>query len=125
MSDLLFAKDHEWIRVDGDVGTVGISDFAQQQLGDVVFVELPDVGRKFAQNDEAAVVESVKVASEVYTPVSGEIVEINGELDESPELVNSDPTGAAWFFKIRIADAVELGELMDEAAYKAFVDAEG
>jgi|APSaa5957512535_1039671.scaffolds.fasta_scaffold205188_1 glycine cleavage system H protein len=125
MSDLLFAKDHEWIRVDGDVGTVGISNFAQQQLGDVVFVELPDIGRKFAQNDEAAVVESVKVASEVYTPVSGEIVEINGELDESPELVNSDPTGAAWFFKIRIADAAELGELMDEAAYKAFVDAEG
>jgi len=125
MSDLLFAKDHEWIRVDGDVGTVGISDFAQQQLGDVVFVELPDVGRKFAQNDEAAVVESVKVASEVYTPVSGEIVEINGELDESPELVNSDPAGAGWFFKIRIADAAEPEELMDEAAYKAFVAAEG
>jgi glycine cleavage system H protein len=125
MSDLLFAKDHEWIRVDGDVGTVGISDFAQQQLGDVVFVELPDVGRKFAQNDEAAVVESVKVASEVYTPVSGEIVEINGELDESPELVNSDPSRAGWFFKIRIADAAELDELMDGAAYKAFVDAEG
>jgi glycine cleavage system H protein len=125
MSDLLFAKDHEWIRVDGDVGTVGISDFAQQQLGDVVFVELPDVGRKFAQNDEAAVVESVKVASEVYTPVSGEIVEINGELDESPELVNSDPSRAGWFFKIWIADAAELDELMDGAAYKAFVDAEG
>lgn len=122
MSQILFSKDHEWIRVDGDVGTVGISDFAQQQLGDVVFVELPEVGKALTQHGEAAVVESVKAASEVYAPVTGEVLEINGELDDDTALVNTAPTGAGWFFKMRIADAAQLSDLMDEAAYKAFVD---
>jgi glycine cleavage system H protein len=120
MSDLKYTKDHEWIRVDGDIGTVGISAFAQEQLGDVVFVELPDVGRTVAPGDEAAVVESVKAASEVYAPVSGEVVEVNGALNDTPELVNSDPTGKGWFIKIRLSDASELDALMDEASYASF-----
>jgi len=125
MSDLRFTKDHEWIRIDGDVGTVGISDFAQEQLGDVVFVELPETGKTFAQNEEAAVVESVKAASEVYAPVAGEVIETNAALDGDPALVNSDPMGAGWFMKIRIKDAGELAGLMDDAAYKAFVAEQG
>ena len=125
MSDLRFSRDHEWIRVYGDVGTIGISDFAQQQLGDVVYVELPEIGKKLAKKDEVAVVESVKAASEVYAPVSGEVIEINPALDEDPALVNSAPTGEGWFLKIRIADASELDELMDEASYTAFVGEQG
>ncbi len=120
MSELKYNAEHEWIRIDGDIGTVGISDFAQQALGDVVFVELPPAGKQLSQGAEAAVVESVKAASEVYAPVSGEVVEINSALDDDSSLVNSDPTGKGWFFKIRLSDASELDALMDEAAYEAF-----
>ncbi len=125
MSELKYNAEHEWIRVDGDIGTVGISDFAQQALGDVVFVELPAAGKQLSQGAEAAVVESVKAASEVYAPVSGEVVEINAALDDDSSLVNSDPTGKGWFFKIRLSDASELDALMDEAAYKAFAAEQG
>lgn len=121
MSDLFYSEDHEWIDVEGDVGTVGISDFAQEQLGDVVFVELPEVGKTLDKDDEAAVVESVKAASEVYTPVAGDVVEVNQALVDQPGQVNSDPRGAGWFFKIKIANSGELDALMDEAAYTAFV----
>jgi len=121
MSDRRYTSDHEWIALDGDVATVGISAFAQEQLGDVVFVELPDPGKVVKQGDEAAVVESVKAASEVYAPVSGEIVEVNAALTDAPELVNSDPTGKGWFLRMKISDPAELDGLMDEAAYAAFV----
>tara|TARA_R110002072_G_scaffold120755_2_gene254041 strand:- start:903 stop:1280 length:378 start_codon:yes stop_codon:yes gene_type:complete len=120
MSDLKFSKEHEWVRLEGDIATVGISDFAQQQLGDVVFVELPDVGRQVVRNGDAAVVESVKAASEVYAPVDGEIVEVNAALEEDPELVNQSPTGEGWFMKIRVSDASQLDDMMDEAAYNDF-----
>lgn len=120
MSDLKYTEEHEWIRIDGDVGTVGISNFAQEQLGDVVFVELPDVGKSFKKGEEACVVESVKAASEIYAPVSGEIVEVNGALNDQPDLVNSDSTGQGWFIKIRLTDTSELDGLMDEAGYAAF-----
>ena len=121
MSGLKYSKDHEWVRVDGDVGTVGISDYAQEQLGDVVYVELPEVGRTVAQNEEAAVVESVKAASEVYAPVSGEVVEVNQALEEDPALVNGDATGEGWFLKLRLSAPGELDGLMDEAAYADYV----
>jgi glycine cleavage system H protein len=117
MSDLKFSEDHEWIRVDGDTGVVGITDYAQQQLGDIVFVELPEVGRQLAKGDEAAVIESVKAASEVYAIVGGEVAEVNGALDDDPAKVNADPMGDGWFFKIKIADAGDLNGLMDESAY--------
>lgn len=117
-----YTKDHEYIRVEGDTGIVGISDYAQSQLGDVVFVELPDVGKALKKGGEAAVVESVKAASEVYAPVSGEVIAVNDKLPDSPGTVNEDPAGAGWFLKIRIADAGELSGLMDEAAYKAFLE---
>jgi len=121
MATIRYTKDHEYIRVEGDIGTVGISDHAQHALGDVVFVELPAVGKTFAQGGEAAVVESVKAASEVYAPVGGEVVEVNGDLEGAPAKVNEDPLGAGWFMKIRIADASQLDGLMDEAAYAAFL----
>ena len=121
MSGLKYSKDHEWVRVEGDVGTVGISDYAQEQLGDVVYVELPEVGRTVAQNEEAAVVESVKAASEVYAPVSGEVVEVNQALEDDPALVNGDPTGEGWFLKLRLSAPGELDGLMDEAAYADYV----
>ena len=121
MSGLKYSKEHEWVRVDGDVATVGISDYAQDQLGDVVYVELPEVGRRVAQNEEAAVVESVKAASEVYAPVSGEVVEVNQALEDDPALVNGDPTGEGWFLKLRLSAPGELDGLMDEAAYADFV----
>ena len=117
-----YTEDHEWIDIDGDVATVGITDYAQNALGDVVFVELPEVGAAFSKGDEAAVVESVKAASEVYAPVSGTIAEVNGALEGEPALVNSAPTGEGWFFKLTLSDTGELDGLMDEAAYKAFVD---
>jgi glycine cleavage system H protein len=117
-----FTEDHEWITVDGDVATVGITDYAQSQLGDVVFVELPEVGRKLKQGDEAAVVESVKAASEVYAPLDGEVVEANQALADQPGTVNEDPEGAAWFVRIRLSDASQLDGLMDEAAYKAHIE---
>jgi len=116
-----FSRDHEWIRVEGTVGTVGITDHAQSQLGDVVYVELPPVGRQAAAGEAVAVVESVKAASDVFTPLSGEVVEINGDLVDQPALVNEDAEGKAWFFKIKVADEAELAALMDRAAYQRFV----
>ena len=118
-----FTKDHEWIRVDGGIGTIGITHHAQDQLGDVVFVELPAVGRKAAKGETVAVVESVKAASDIYAPVAGEVTEANTALADQPALVNEDAEGKAWFFKLRIADAAELDGLMDRAAYEAFVKA--
>ncbi|AWJ89495.1 glycine cleavage system H protein [Azospirillum brasilense] len=117
-----YTKDHEWVRVEGDVGTVGVSDHAQHQLGDVVFVELPDVGRQLAQGKEAAVVESVKAASDVFAPVSGEVIEANADLENDPSLVNAGAETTGWFFKLRLSNPSELDGLMDEAAYKAFVE---
>lgn len=118
---LKFTQEHEWVRVEGDIGTVGISDYAQQQLGDVVFVEVPEVGRMVEKGGEIAVVESVKAASDIYAPVGGEVVEANTALADSPGDVNADPMGKAWFFKLRIANKGELDGLMDEAAYAAYV----
>lgn len=116
-----FTQDHEWIDVDGQVGTVGITDYAQGQLGDIVFVEVPDEGRSLAKGDDAAVVESVKAASDVYAPVGGTVLEGNPALADQPDLVNSDPEGEGWFFKVTLTDEGELDGLMDEDAYKAFV----
>lgn len=121
MSERKYSKDHEWIQVAGGVGTVGISEHAQEQLGDVVFVEVPEVGTTVAKGDQAATVESVKAASEIYAPVSGEIVDANAALADEPALVNSDPLGKGWFYKIKLSDSAELDSLMDEAAYKAYV----
>jgi glycine cleavage system H protein len=115
-----YTKEHEWVRVDGDTGTVGITDFAQGQLGDVVFVEVPEAGRQVEKGGDAAVVESVKAASDVYAPVSGEVIEGNGALADEPSLVNSDPEGEGWFFKLRLADPAQLEGLMDADAYRAF-----
>ena len=117
-----FTKDHEWVLVEGDIATIGVSDFAQSQLGDVVFVELPEAGRVLEQGKEAAVVESVKAASDVYAPVSGTVVEANQALVDDPSMVNSAAEGDGWFFKIQLKDASELDALMDESAYKAFVE---
>jgi glycine cleavage system H protein len=116
-----YTKDHEYIRVEGDAGIVGITDYAQSQLGDVVFVELPSVGKTVKKGDEAAVVESVKAASEIYAPVSGEVVEVNSDLEASPGTVNEDPAGRGWFMKIRIADQGELDGLLTEEQYQDFV----
>lgn len=116
-----FTQEHEWIDVDGAIATVGITDFAQGQLGDIVFVELPEEGRTVAKGDDVAVVESVKAASDVYAPVSGEVVEANGALEGDPALVNGDAEGEGWFFRLRLADEKELEGLMDRAAYDAFV----
>jgi glycine cleavage system H protein len=115
-----YTQDHEYVRVDGNIGTVGISNYAQEQLGDIVFVELPSVGATLSKGDEAAVVESVKAASEIYAPVSGKVIEINEKLNDEPGLINSDAADAGWIFKIEISDAGELESLMDEAAYTAF-----
>lgn len=122
MSDIRFTDQHEWVRVDGDIATIGISDYAQEQLGDVVFVELPEVGKELAIGDEAAVVESVKAASEVYTPVSGEIIDVNSEIEATPAGVNEDAMGDGWFIKLRMSDPSEVDKLMDEAAYAEFVE---
>lgn len=116
-----YTRDHEWIRTEGDTATVGISDFAQQQLGDVVYVELPEIGKTLAKGDEAAVVESVKAASEVYAPVSGEVVEVNDALEGTPATVNEEPTGGGWFLKIKLSDPSELDGLMDEDGYKSYL----
>ena len=118
---LRFTQDHEWVRADGDIATVGITDHAQSQLGDIVFVELPEVGRVMAKGAQAAVVESVKAASEVYAPVGGDVVEVNGRLADEPALVNRDATGDGWFFKLRLSDPSELEGLMDELSYKAYL----
>jgi glycine cleavage system H protein len=117
-----YTKEHEWIRAEGDSATVGITDFAQGQLGDVVFVEVPEAGRQVVKGGDAAVVESVKAASDVYAPVSGEVTEGNQALVDDPALVNSDPEGEGWFFKLRLSDPGELEGLMDSAAYKSFCD---
>jgi glycine cleavage system H protein len=116
-----FTKDHEWIRVDGDIGTVGITSHAQEQLGDIVFVELPEVGRKVAQGEALAVVESVKAAGDVLAPIAGEVTEVNGALTDQPGLINEDAEGKAWLLKLRIANRAELAALMDRPAYAAFV----
>jgi glycine cleavage system H protein len=116
-----YTKDHEYIRVEGDTGVIGITDYAQQQLGDVVYVELPSVGKTVSKGDEAAVVESVKAASEIYAPISGEIVAVNTELEGSPGTVNEDAAGRGWFMKIRLNDPAELDALMTEEQYQGFV----
>ena len=117
----LFSEDHEYIKIEGNIGTVGITDYAQKALGDVVYVELPKVGAKVEKGGQAGVVESVKSASEIYSPVSGEIMEVNTALVGDPALVNGDPQGKAWFFKIRISNDTELKSLKDEAGYKSFI----
>ena len=117
-----YSKEHEWIRVEGDTATVGITDFAQGQLGDVVFVEVPEAGARLEKGKEAAVVESVKAASDVYAPISGEVIEGNQALVDQPDLVNTDPEGAGWFFRIRLAGTGELDGLMDQSAYRAFCE---
>jgi glycine cleavage system H protein len=117
----LFTRDHEWLMVDGDVATVGITDYAQSQLGDVVFVELPQVGRQVAKGDTASVVESVKAASDVFSPLTGEVVGANNDIVADPGLVNKDPMQGGWFFKIRFADRAELADLLDEAGYQVLV----
>lgn len=117
-----YTKEHEWVKVDGDTATVGISPYAQEQLGDVVFVELPEIGKKIEKGKEMAVVESVKAASEVYAPIGGEVVEVNNALTDAPATVNEDALGKGWFAKIKLANKSELDGLMDEAAYKAYVD---
>jgi glycine cleavage system H protein len=122
MSEMRYTQEHEWIRVEGGVATIGITDYAQQQLGDVVYVELPAVGKKVTKGGEMAVVESVKAASEVYAPVTGEIVAVNDALTATPALVNSSPDGEGWFTKLKPDNVGDLQELMDEAAYKKFVD---
>ena len=124
MPDTKYTTSHEWVRLDGDVATVGITDHAQTALGDVVFVDLPEVGREVGANEACAVVESVKAASDVYAPVAGRVVEANGRLSEDPGLVNRDPTGEGWFYKLEIADAAALDELMDEAGYQRFVESQ-
>ncbi len=121
MAEVKFTDQHEWLLIDGDVAKVGITDYAQEQLGDVVFVELPQPGTEFNQGDEAAVVESVKAAAEVYAPVTGEIVEANNGLEDDPAVINSDAQGEGWFFTIKMSDAGELETLMDEAGYKDFI----
>ena len=121
---LYFTKEHEWIRLDGDVATVGITDFAQAQLGDVVFVEVPSAGTQVIKGGDAAVVESVKAASDVYAPVSGEVIEGNEALTDDPSLVNTAAEGEGWFFRLRLSDASQLDELMDADQYKAFCDSQ-
>jgi glycine cleavage system H protein len=122
MSTVKFTKDHEWIRIEGDVAVIGITDYAQTQLGDVVYVELPEIGRRMEQGKEAAVVESVKAASEVFAPVSGEVIAVNDTLTSEPGRINSDPMGEGWVLKLRIANPRQLDDLMDEAAYSSFVE---
>jgi len=122
MTLLRFTTDHEWIRLEGDLAVVGITDYAQSQLGDVVYVELPEIGRRVEKGKEAAVVESVKAASEVYAPVTGEVAEVNDAIVADPAKVNADPMGEGWFIKLRLVDPKELDGLMDEAAYQRFVE---
>ncbi len=127
MSELKYTEEHEWLLIEGDRVTVGITDHAQEQLGEIVYVEVPEEGKDLGKGDEAGVVESVsvKAASEVYAPISGQVIEGNAALADNPELVNSDPQGAGWFFKMTVADAGELADLMDEAGYKSFVEGGG
>jgi glycine cleavage system H protein len=122
MTATRFTTDHEYVRVDGDIGVVGVTDYAQSQLGDIVFIELPSVGKKIAKGEQLATIESVKAASELFSPVSGEVVEVNGELDTSPALVNEDPLGAGWFVKLLLFEPDELDGLLDEDAYQTHVN---
>ena len=124
MSETRYSEDHEWIRLEGDVATVGITDYAQEQLGDVVFVELPEPGTAVEKGGQAAVIESVKAASEITAPLDGEVTESNGALVDDPSLANSDPAGEGWFFKMTLSDQSQFAALMDEAAYKAHVDSQ-
>jgi glycine cleavage system H protein len=121
MATLKFTNDHEWMRIEGDTAVIGITEYAQQQLGDVVFVELPDIGRVLERGKDAAVVESVKAASEVYAPIDGEVIEINTLLLDQPDTVNSDPQGEGWFFKVKLGDTTQLDALLDEAAYHTLI----
>jgi glycine cleavage system H protein len=125
MSLVRFTRDHEWVRVDGDLAVVGITDYAQSQLGDVVYVELPEIGRQVEKGKEAAVVESVKAASDIYAPVSGEVAEVNESLAADPAKVNADPMGDGWFLAVKLDDPHELDGLMDQAAYEKFVAEQG
>ncbi len=115
-----YTKDHEWLSIEGDIATVGITDYAQEQLGDLVFVELPKVGQRVKKGEEAAVVESVKAASDVYSPLTGEVIEVNATIVAEPGLVNTDPQGAAWFYKVRMQDEGETADLMEEPQYKEY-----
>lgn len=121
MADVKYTDEHEWIRIEGDVGIIGISPYAQEQLGDVVFVDVPQAGRKVAKGESVAVVESVKAASDIYAPASGEVIEANAALADTPGDVNVEPMGKGWFFKMKLANKAELDGLMDQAAYDAFV----
>jgi len=122
MSEIRYSQDHEWVKLDGDTVTIGITHYAQEQLGDVVFVELPAVGKQVEKGNELAVVESVKAASDVYAPITGEVVEVNSALVDAPATINEDALGKGWFAKLKIADKGQLAGLMDEAAYKKFVE---
>ena len=122
--DRRYTKEHEWVRLEGDRGIVGITDYAQEQLGDVVFLELPEVGRKLSPGEGFGTVESVKAVSELYSPVAGEVVEVNSTLSQKPEVVNSDPHGAAWMIKVKLADPAAVAGLMDARAYQAYVESE-
>ena len=122
MSEIRYTKEHEWARVEGDVAFVGISNHAQEQLGDIVYIELPEVGKALKRSAEAAVVESVKAASEIYAPLGGEVIEVNEALADTPEIVNEDALGKGWFFKIKISDASEFGKLMDAPTYDHYVE---
>ena len=124
-NDVRYSSEHEWIRVEGDVGTIGISNYAQEQLGDVVFVDVPQAGRKIAKGESVAVVESVKAASDIYAPASGEVMEANAELANTPGDVNAEPMGKGWFFRMKLSNKAELDSLMDEKAYAAFVKSLG
>ena len=121
MTETRYTKDHEWVRLDGGVATIGITDYAAEQLGDVVFVELPKIGKAIEKGGEAAVVESVKAASEVYAPIAGEVVEVNGAIEGEPAKVNAEPMGAGWFLKLKVKNAAEVGALMTEAQYRDYV----
>lgn len=122
MSDKRYTEDHEWLKIDGDEAVVGISDHAQEQLGDIVFIELPDSGKTLEKGSEAAVVESVKAASEINAPADGEVLAVNEALNDEPNKVNSDPEGEGWFFKMKLSNPTQVADLMDEAAYKSFVE---
>jgi len=124
MSKLKYSIHHEWVSIEDGIATIGITEHAQEQLGDIVFVELPEVGRSLEKDEEAAVVESVKAASEVYAPIGGEVTESNALLADAPETVNQDPLGDGWFFKMTVADTAELDELLDEAGYQALIESE-
>ncbi|MPY70442.1 MAG: glycine cleavage system protein GcvH [Alphaproteobacteria bacterium] len=125
MNDLKYTREHEWVRMEGDVAVIGISAFAQEALGDVVFVELPEIGKSLKAGDQAAVVESVKAASEVYAPLAGEVVGVNEALNDDPSTVNSDPTGKGWFLKMKPSNPADFEALMDEADYRKFAEEQG